>query len=97
MSGRPVDRDLVSRLLDDAALSYREIGRRANCSDFAIREIARALGKERRMKRARSAALPHDDEPLGLTGWAVLIGICAVFIGALWFAARKAAEGGAMP
>jgi DNA-binding Lrp family transcriptional regulator len=40
---KPVDRDLVERLLQDESLSFREIARRADCSDWSVRSIARDL------------------------------------------------------
>jgi hypothetical protein len=89
-----VDRDLVTRLLDDESLSFREIGRRANCSDWSVRAIARDLaGEDRPMKRERHARDDYrngdDDEPLGIAAWGILVAVAAVFFGAIWCSARR--------
>lgn len=91
-----VDRVLVEELLADGCLSYREIGRRAQCSDFAVRAIARQLsGDLRPMKSARRS---HDnEEPLSASGWATIAGMAVVLLGLLWWVARRPPEGGAMP
>jgi len=86
-----VDRDLVTRLLEDDSLSFREIARRANCSDWSVRAIARDLaGDERPMKRERGARDDYrdgdGDVPLGLAGLGVIV---AVFVGAIWWSARR--------
>lgn len=92
---RPVDRDLIEALLADGSLSYREIARRADCSDYAVRAISRQLnGDPRPMKSARR---PRDnDKPLGMGGWAA-VGIAAAVGGLMWWVARKPPEGGTMP
>lgn len=74
-----VDRDLVAHLLQDETLSFREIARRANCSDWSVRSIARSLE-------------PDDEgssEPLTPGQWGILAGIVAVLIGAMCFAAWR--------
>lgn len=84
-----VDRDLVERLLEDESLSYREIARRAGCSDWTIRNIARRLyGDPTPMKRPRSRS--SSEEASGTAGWGVLFGMAALFGGLIWFASRRA-------
>jgi|GEM_PF-5060325 len=85
MSG-PADRALIEQLLEDGSLSYREIGRRAGCSDWTVRSVARQLTCDvRPMKRG---ARRDNDESNGFVGWFVLVGIIGLFIGALWLGAR---------
>lgn len=80
MSAR-VDRELVIRLLQDESSSYREIARRAQCSDFAVRSIARKL---------------HDSddggdpptEPLTAREWCIGAAILIFIFGGIWFLGR---------
>lgn len=37
---------LVERLLEDDSLSFREVARRANCSDWSVRSIAREIAAD---------------------------------------------------
>lgn len=76
-----VNRALVEQLLDDPDLSYREIGRRANCSDFSVRSIAREY-------------LAHDNtatdaEPLTPRDWCIVTGIAVLFFGGIWLLGRS--------
>jgi hypothetical protein len=86
----PVDRELVTRLLQDGSLSFREIARRANCSDWSVRSIARQLGGVSRSDDVQG-------EPMSATGCAVFAGI-VLLIGVLWFAGWRLppSDGGAM-
>ncbi len=92
---KPVDRALVERLLEDETISFREVSRRAGCSDWSVRAIARDLaGGDRRIKRDASG---DDGEPIGLVGWLIFFGLVAIFGGVIWFAARRAPlDGGPM-
>jgi hypothetical protein len=76
-----VNHALVEELLDDPDLSYREIARRANCSDFSVRTIAREY-------------LARDDttteaEPLTPRDWFIVAGIAVLFFGGIWFLGRR--------
>lgn len=84
----PVDRDLIEQLLENDSLSFREIGRRAGCSDWTVRRIWRDLADDSRPMKLPPR--PRDDsaDSLGLAGWGVLAGIVGLFIGAFWFFAR---------
>jgi hypothetical protein len=87
MNGR-VNRDLVTQLLADETLSYREIGRRAGCSDWTVRAIAReATGDLRPMKSPQ--CFEGDGGSLGVAGWGILAGIIAAFGAAAWLGARN--------
>ncbi len=70
-----VDHALVERLLEDESLSYREIARRAGCSEWSIRSIARqACGNPRPVKKARSRRSADDGPPVAaasLAWWGV--------------------------
>jgi hypothetical protein len=81
---RSVNHDLVAQLLEDESLSYREIGRRAGCSDWTVRRIARELASDSRPMKFQSYENNENDEPLGFAGWGVLAGIASLFIGAVW-------------
>jgi hypothetical protein len=79
MSAR-VNRALVEQLLDDPELSYREISRRAGCSDFLVRAIAREyLG--------RDDPAP-DSEPLTARDWCIVASIAVVIFGGIWLLGR---------
>ncbi len=77
-----VDRDLVSELLADGSLSYREIARRANCSDFSVRAISREL-------EAVGSTDASDTEPLTVTQWCVFGGIVILIFGGVWLLGRR--------
>jgi hypothetical protein len=72
-----VDRELVKRLLQDETLSFREIARQAQCSDWSVRSIARELADSR------------PSEPLTLTQWAILAGVLVVVLGGICFASWR--------
>jgi hypothetical protein len=76
-----VNRALVKELLDDPDLSYREISRRANCSDYSVRSIAREY-------LARNDAA-GSGEPLTPRDWCIFTGIAIVFFGGMWFLGRR--------
>jgi hypothetical protein len=80
---RGVDRVLIERLLQDESLSYREIGRRANCSDWSVRSIARDLAG-----RQKPAEHPPQ-EPLTLAEWWIGVGIALLMFGGLCWAAWR--------
>jgi hypothetical protein len=84
----PVDRDLVAHLLEDETLSYREIARRANCSDWSVRSIA----------RSHDSYDEEPAEPMTRGQWVVVAGIVALVLGAMCFAAwrRPPLDGGMM-
>ncbi|MCL5258700.1 MAG: helix-turn-helix domain-containing protein [Firmicutes bacterium] len=85
----PVDRALIERLLENNSLSYREIARRAGCSDWSARSIARHLNNDPRPMKARCYEPDDDsDESWGLGGWIIIAGLGAAVIGALWWGMR---------
>lgn len=75
-----VNRPLVIELLGDESISYREIARRANCSDWSVRTIAREV--------AESQSIKHPErEPLTPAEWWTGVGIALLLFGGLCFAA----------
>ena len=80
MSAR-VDRDLVRRLLQDDCLSYREIARRAQCSDFSVRAIARSFEAD--------VTGEAPTEPLTLRDWWALGGVLVCIFGGTWLLGRR--------
>ncbi len=78
-----VDRALVRHLLLDQSLSYREIARRANCSDWSVRSIAHEFDAD----RFTDPAEPCD--PLTATEWSVIAGIAVLLVGGMCFAAWR--------
>jgi hypothetical protein len=79
---RSVDHALVGRLLQDETLSYREIARRAQCSDFSVRAIAHAL----------SVTDSGDDpptEPLSLREWGIAGAVMVLIFGGIWSLGRR--------
>lgn len=88
-----VDRALVADLLQDESLSFREIARRANCSDWSVRSIARELADPESSPQARNAKY----QPLTTTDWAIVAGFTIVIIGGIcFFAWRMPPNGGTM-
>lgn len=95
---KPVDHALVEQLLADETLSYKEIARRAACSDFSVRTIARKLsGDDRPMKTPR--ARRYVDQPTGedappLTGteqaigWGVAVLFFIGLVALSWYVRR---------
>lgn len=81
MRHRSVDRVFVEQLLQDESLSYREIAKRAQCSDFSVRSIAREVCRP----ATESAA---SAEPLTLRDWAIGAGVFGAFFGGLWLLSR---------
>ena len=79
-----VDRYLVERLLQDENLSYREVARRAGCSDWIVRRIARQLTGDHRPMKLGS----RNAESSG-GGWILLamLAACAI-LGIGWFRAQ---------
>lgn len=89
-----VDRELVARLLDDGSLSYREIGRRANCSDWTVRSIARKIDDGHSGSGTGDTSPREPPTPLE---WAIFGGITILVFAAIWFAAaRTPLDGGPM-
>jgi hypothetical protein len=98
---RHVNRAYVARLLEDDSLSYREIARRASCSDYSVRAIAAQLRdgcgsmtEPPPQRRVRPARDPDDYpeieyEPLSGTAWAVIAGIAIVIFGAMWITSSR--------
>lgn len=80
---RSVDRELVERLLQDESLSYREIARRADCSDFSVRAISRELGAS-----YSGDSTNVESEPFTAGDWWICISIMAAIFGGIWLAAR---------
>ena len=76
-----VDRALVLRLLLDESLSYREIARRANCSDWSVRSIAREVDAD------RFTDLAEPCEPLTATQWWIVAGIGVLVVSGVCFVA----------
>jgi len=87
----PVDRELVERLLQDESLSFREIARRAKCSDWSVRSIASQLDSD-------NSGDTTPTEPLAPTEWWIFAGIVALIFGGLCFASWRTQppDGGAM-
>lgn len=84
-----VDHSLVEHLLENETLSYREIAKRANCSDWSVRAIDRKLANDSRpMKRDRYEREDDGGESLAIAGWLVLAGIVIALILALWMGMR---------
>lgn len=77
-----VNRPLVAGLLEDTTLSYREIARRADCSDWSVRAIARELDGDEH-------GCGPPEEPLTARDWAICAGILVLFLGGMWFVARQ--------
>jgi len=73
---------LVEDLLQDRTLSYREIARRAACSDFSVRSIARELN-------ASNGVDKTPIEPLTLREWGILAAVVAVIFGGIWLLSRQ--------
>jgi hypothetical protein len=57
---KPVNRALVEELLADESLSYKEIARQADCSDWSVRSIDRERSGGPPMKTPRGPR--HVDE-----------------------------------
>jgi hypothetical protein len=72
-----VDRELVMRLLRDESLSFREIARRANCSDWSVRSIVREIDGD-------DSFLETD--PPALAQWVIGAVIFVVLMGAVCYA-----------
>ena len=90
---RHVDHGLVMELLRDQSLSYREIARRANCSDWSVRSIAAEFDADR-----LTDDLAEPCEPLTATEWWIIAGIAVLVVGGMCFAAWRMppADSGAM-
>jgi hypothetical protein len=73
----------VIDLLQDESLSYREIARRAGCSDFSVRAIAREADAYRLSDSAAA------DELLTPRDWWIVAGIAVTFFGGLWFLGQQ--------
>jgi hypothetical protein len=80
---RRVDHRLIVELLEDESLSFREIGRRASCSDWTVRSIAREG------IAARSDIEHPAQEPLTPAEWWVGVGIALLLFGGLCWAAWR--------
>jgi hypothetical protein len=86
--GRRVDRDLVEELLNDESLSFREIARQADCSDWTVRSIARDVaGDDRPMKH--HAPRVGDEAPASVAVWPIVASVVAVFAGVIWLVLRR--------
>lgn len=84
-----LDRALIASLLQDESLSFREIARRADCSDWSVRAVARELvGDNRPMKNASAPKNSCNNEPQAKAGWAAIGIFLSVFAGATWLASR---------
>lgn len=79
---RRVNRDLIVQLLADEMLSFREIARRASCSDWTVRSIARELDDG-------AAEEVTYVEPLTGFEWCAAFGIGAIIIAGLSLAAWR--------
>lgn len=94
-----IDRARIAELLADESLSYRDIARQENCSDWTVRAVAREIaGDSRPMKsRRRKRGGGEDHAPPALVGWTILAGLAAAVVGAFWLAVRGAPpDGGPM-
>jgi hypothetical protein len=69
---KSVDRAFVEELLADETLPYREVARRAGCSDWSVRSIDRQRSGGPPMKTPRSRRQvkesQYDENPQPLTG-----------------------------
>jgi hypothetical protein len=74
----PIDRKLVARLLQDETLSFREVARRANCSDWSARAIWRELES---VRRDDPSGVPN--EHLTPLDWAMFGGFVALLFGGI--------------
>lgn len=79
------DHETVERLLQDESLSFREIARRANCSDWTVRSIAR------RQSGVESYDGLPEPEPLTAGEWAIVVGIGVLIVGGMCFLAWRMA------
>jgi hypothetical protein len=85
-----IDSSRIEELLQDESRAYRSIASECGVSDWLVRRIARQLnGDSRPMKNARRTPDNDSDEPLGLGGWAVLAGLGAAIVGAIWLGMRR--------
>jgi hypothetical protein len=82
MTHRSVDRELVERLLKDESLSFREIARRANCSDWSVRSIARESDDDYSCDYA-------EGEPPTAREWGIFAGMLIAVFGGIWLLARR--------
>ena len=79
MSAR-VDRNLVEQLLQDESLSYREIARQAQCSDWSVRSIAQQLDAD------DQRSIDHlQRDPLTLIEWGIVAAFALLFFGGYWW------------
>jgi hypothetical protein len=79
---RSVDRELVIQLLQDESLSFREIARRAKCSDWSVRSIASEFDGDRSSDDATS-------DPSSPLGCAIVAGIALLIVSGLCFASWR--------
>jgi hypothetical protein len=83
---KPVNRALVEELLADESLSYKEIARQADCSDWSVRSIDRERSGGPPMKTPRSPRHVDESEfeepPRPLTGTekAIACGVVALIV-----------------
>ena len=95
---KPVNRALVEELLADESLSYKEIARQADCSDWSVRSIDRERSGGPPMKTSRGPrhvdASEFEEPSRPLTGAEMAIGwgvAVLFFIGLValsWYARR---------
>lgn len=81
----PVDRDLVAHLLQDETLSFREIARQANCSDWSVRSIAKELNSD----PLAGNGIEAESEPLTPRDWMIFGGILIAIFGGIWLLAGR--------
>jgi hypothetical protein len=79
-----VNRALVVELLADGSLSYREIARQAQCSDWSVRAIANELASD-----DSAVCRFADSEPLSLRDWGICVAVLAAFLGGVWLLWRQ--------
>lgn len=80
-----VNRALVEDLLRDTDLSYREIARRANCSDFSVRAISQKLADAQHDGPPNAAI----SEPLTVYEWCVVGAVAVAIFGGIWLLAQQ--------
>lgn len=92
---KPVNRALVEELLLDEALSYREVARRAGCSDWSVRAIDRERSGGPPMKARSFLSHGEPEEPSRqLTGaetaigWGIAIVFFVGFLALSWYGRR---------
>jgi hypothetical protein len=86
---KSVDHALVERLLEDESLSFREIARRAACSDWTVRSIAKHGSGDGSTYDGTTYDGTTEREPLSIAEWGIVAGFFLLLVGGLVFAAWR--------